>query len=242
MTVWESEYTNPDGTVVPRDERSPIRDNLPVQVPRDASLYVDDFTALQLGMWLIIDALEFTTIDRVALVARGRVESNTMKVTRVFFDWPDIEDDIIPVPSATIMAPQEVELELPGPLSGQPLLEETVDVYRSGTALRRLYELKATLEVVFWLQQKDDRAGLRKGLVEAFHEPGDEFSGRRVSIPWYFDRVARFDLRGIAYEDSSDFARGKTWPLTARFTADIEAVSLVDLPATIREPRINVAT
>ncbi|MAF27873.1 MAG: hypothetical protein CL819_01335 [Croceicoccus sp.] len=236
-------HINPDGTLIPQDEISAGQQALyPQQVPVNQKSYVDDFTALQLGLWMILDGLVFTTIDRLALVTENSVESNTFKFTRIFLDWPDSEDGSVPIPSATIYAPTETDLQLPGPMSGQQLLEDTVDVFAEGTALKGLYSLAADLVVTMWLAEKDERAAVRKGLVEAFHEPGDERSGRRVVVPWYFDRVARFDLRGITYDDSAEQARGKTFPLSARFSADIEAVALVQLPTTILPPRFDVHT
>lgn len=239
--TWERVYVNPDGTTTPQSEHAAgMQTNLPAQVPLNQKTYVDDFTALQLGMWMILDSLVFTTIDRLALVTDGKVESNTLKFTRVFLDWPDAGDNSVPIPSATIYAPTETELQLGGALSGQQLLEDTEDVYAPGTVLRSLYTLQCSMVVTMWLAEKDDRSAVRKGLIEAFTEPGSERSGRRVVVPWYFDRVARFDLQGITYDDSAEQAQGKTFPLSARFSADIEAVSLVQAPATIRTPRLNV--
>lgn len=241
--LWPYVYVNPDGTVVPRSELSDgVQTFYPAEVPLLQKTYVDDFTALQLGLWMILDGLTFTTIDRRALVTSGRIESNTFRFTRIFLDWPESEDDAVPIPSATIYAPTEQSLELSGPLSGATLLEESENVYAPGTALKKLYEISARISVSFWVADKDERSAIRKGLVEAFHEPGDARSGRRVVVPWYFDRVARFDLVGISYDDTPDNARSNTWPLTATFEADTEAVALVAAPECIRPPRFDVST
>lgn len=241
--VYPASVQNPDGTFKPSDGvHEGQRDLAPPQTPIVTGEYLDDFTALQIGMWQILDSLTFTSVDRLALITEGKVEKNEVVLTRIFLDWPDSEDDIIPVPSVTIMAPEEVELQLAGPLSGQQIIEDTQDKYRPGTVCKKLYELNARLEVVGWFAHKDERAAFRRALVEAFHEPRDERSGRRVTVSRYFDRVARFDLMGITYDDSPDFARSKQWPITARFVADIEAVSLVEVPVDIRPPRFNVTT
>jgi len=241
--VWPDVYVNPDGTLVPRSELGAgVQTIYPAEVPLLQRTYVDDFTALQLGMWLILDGLTFTTIDRRALVTSGKIESNTLRFTRIFLDWPESEDDSVPIPSATIYAPTEQDLQLSGALSGQQLIEDTLDVYAPGTALRKIYEVSARMVVAFWVADKDERSAVRKGLIEAFHEPGDERSGRRVVVPWYFDRVARFDLMGITYEDTPDNARSNMWPLIARFSADIEVVSLVASPTCIRPPRCDGST
>ena len=173
---------------------------------------------------------------------QGGHDKNTFKLTRIFLDWPDSEDGAIPAPAVSIMSPQETELQLAGPLSGQQIYDSTADLYEPGTALKKLYDLQASLQVVGWFANKDERAAFRRGLIEAFSEPGDPRAGRRVTVHRYFDRVGRYDLMGITYEDTPDNARSKIWPLTARFNADIEAVSLVKLPAHIRPPRIRVNT
>ncbi len=91
------------------------------------------------------------------------------------------------------------------------------------------------------LNNKDDRAGVRKGLIDAFMaEPDDERFGRRVLIPEYFSREARFSLVGISYDDTPDDAKMKHFPLSARFQADIEMVKLVRAPVTLLEPRVRV--
>lgn len=230
-------HTNRDGTQTWREggEES-VRDIEPPGTNESphAGEFVDELTAIQLGMWMVLDSLTFTTADRAALV-EGRLETNTLRFERVFLDWPDTEDDQVPVPSAAIMATGPQEIQYSTPLHGQQLIEDTVDVYRPGTVLRHLGELSATLEVVVWLMHKDERAAVRRGLVEAFAaEPDDERSGRRVNVPWYFDRPARLFLQSIEYQDNADQARSKIWPLVARFAADIQVVRLVAAPATLR--------
>ncbi|MCP4303038.1 MAG: hypothetical protein GY783_20840 [Gammaproteobacteria bacterium] len=240
---WPYVYVNPDGTAVPVDIDSiGSKTNSPVQVPLAASTYVDDFTALQLGMWMILNALEFTTIDRLALVTSGRIESNTRNFTRIFLDWPEAEDGAVPRPSATIHAPQGQEMTLAGPVFGDTLIDETQDVYAPGTVLKSLYALETDLVVSMIMANTDDRAGVRKGIINAFSEPGDQRSGRRVLVPWYFEREARYTLQSIAYDDDAQNAQANIFPMTARFKADIEVVSLVESPVPILPPNINVDT
>ena len=119
-------YVNPDGTLVPRAASRQIQvTNYPAEVPIVTGRYVDDFTALQIGMFRILEDLTFTTIDRYKRIVDGTVAQNQMVFTRIFLDWPDSEDDLLPIPSVTIHSPQEVETTSPGPQSGQPLMEET---------------------------------------------------------------------------------------------------------------------
>lgn len=193
--------------------------------------YLDTLTALQIGMFFILQSMKITTIDRHALVGTGRVELNTTNFQRIFLDFPDSEDDLIKVPSATIMAEGIQELALAGPLSSSTrLYEDTVGIYEENTVLQRLYDLDTILTVVCWTDSKDLRSGIAKSIVEGFHEPDSDIPGRRVVVPMYFDRVARFDLQSIEYEDGPDNSRGNRYPLIARFQSDIEAVKLVSTP------------
>jgi len=244
MTDQHHQHENADGTTVPWDgEHDGVRQIIPPGQNEGLSprLFVDDLTALQVGMADILTSLTFTTIDRKALLEDRRVEANEMRVERVFLDWPDTEDDQVPVPSATVMAPDAQDIELAGPLSGRQLLEDTVGVYGEGTVLRHLGEVSTTIQVVFWVAHKDERAAVRREMINAFiAEPDDERGGRRVTVPEYFDRVARFSLRDVAYQDNPTDARQKIWPLVARFDADIQLVKLVQAPATLLVPRIDV--
>jgi hypothetical protein len=237
-------HVNRDGTTLPWDG---VHDGLRQISPPGQSegllpgLYLDDLTALQVGLARVLVPLTFTTIDRRALVESGLVETNTFQFQRVFLDWPDTEDDRIPAPSATIMAPSGVSLNLPGPLSGQQLLEGTLDVYAPGTVLRKLGETACTIEVVVVVSHKDERSAVRRGLIEAFMaEPDEERSGRRVLVAEYFGRLARFDLRAIDYPDNPTDAQQKQWAVSAKFDADIEVVKLVATPGMLRPTSVAV--
>jgi hypothetical protein len=239
-------HTNRDGTSVYYDGvHDGIRQISPAGFNESfrTQEYIDDFTAIQIGLFRILAKLTFVTLDRKKLVETGIVESNTMQIKRVFLDFPDTEDEFAPLPSITIMAPAETALELSGPLSGQQLLEDTLGLYGEGLVLRKVGEVEATIEVVSILTHTDERAGLRRGLIDAFTaEPDDERSGRRVIVSEYFDRIVRYDLMGITYGDTAETAQQKNFPLVARFMASTELVKLVAAPTALLEPRISVTT
>ncbi len=241
---WTEVHTNLDDTSLPYDKiHTNIREITPQGENEElcAAHFLDDFSALQAGLYEILKTLTFTTVNRRALIDAGDIRANTMQFQRIFFDWPNTENDMIPVPSATIMSPEEQALEVPGPQGGQQILEETVDQIAPGTVLRKFGELIATVSVMMLVNNKDDRAGVRKGLINAFMaEPDDERAGRRVLIPTYFSRPARYSLVGITYGDTPDSAKQKHFPLTARFEADIELVKLVKAPVRLQEPTIDV--
>lgn len=238
-----TEHQNPDGTTSPRDEdHDGLINVLPSQgiVGLYPGQYLDELSALQIGVAMVLAAIEATTVDRKALMEHGRVERNTLRLQRVFLDMPDTEDNMVPVPSACISALAQ-DLNLSGPLSGQALIEDSLDTYGEGTILQRLYETQCDLQVVLWFSHKDDRAGYRKALIEAFNEPDSEFSGRIVTIPEYFDRPAEMYLQSIEYPDTPESAQAKEVVLQARVRGTIQAVKLVPAPAEMRLPRVQVA-
>ena len=244
---WEKVHTNLDGTSLPYDRtHTNLREITPQGTDREIcpGEVLDDFSALQIGMYRILEQLVFTTVNRRALVdSQGQdIRVNEMQFQRIFLDWPNTENDMIPVPSATILAPAEQSTTLgEAPQGGQQILEETADLFAPNTVLRKFGETIVDLQVQMLLNNKDDRAGVRKGLIDAFMaEPDDERAGRRVLVPEYFSRVARFSLVGMDYPDTPDDAKMKHFPLTARFVADIEMVKLVQLPTELLTPRIDV--
>ncbi len=236
-------HTNPDGTQVPRSEDETTRRVIPPGTPLTPVNACDDFTALQLGLYAVLSKLTFTSVRRADLLrCEGTPANRKFQFQRVYLDWPDPEveqraNDV----SACILSPAEVELQLTGPISGQQIMEDTLDMFCPGTVLRRLGETNATLEVVIWAHDKDDRSAVRRGLIDAFlAEPGDERSGRRVVVPQYYGRPARYDLSGISYGDSPETAQQGTWPLSAKFNADIDLVTLVTAPGPLQQEQTRV--
>ena len=235
---------NPDGSTVPRDPARQVAGDLAVTAtPLVSGLsgYLDDYTAVQLGLVQLLQGLTFRVTDLTALMD-GRLETRAMDFGgRIFLDYPDPEDERIPVPSATVQEAAPPEYTLPGPISPAGYVEGSEGVWGEGTILRSAYFGSYPLQVVCWLSKKDDRAAVRQGLVACFYaEPRDERSDRRISLPWYFDQVARYTLTSISYPDTDEQATRGVWPLVAAIQATVTAVHLVPAPGYLREPQISV--
>lgn len=231
----------PDDLVIPTEADPWARPVQPgIQVGTHG--YLDDYTALQWGLAKILGSLVIRTVDGRALVDQGQVKVGTMRFSRVYLDHPDDEDERVPTPSAVISESTPTTYDLAGAASGQQLLEDTVNVWAPGTVLVKLWEGQYTLAVTCWLANKDDRAAVRKALVEAFGvEPNDPRSGRRVFLPWYWDRPARYDLQRISYPDSDELALAGTWPLAAEVIAQVSVVQLVQAPGCLRTPQVGLS-
>lgn len=244
MALYSRE--NPDGTsVYQRTEYASLQIADPARVPIQAGEYLDELTAMQFGLWWILDQLEFTSIKRSELMLNGRLEKTQFHLESIYLDHPDTEDtQALQSPSATIMAEGEAELQLAHLMDEQRLLEETANVYGEGTLLQVLYESSVTLTVGCVCTNKDDRAAIRKGVISALaREPLDDRPGRRVIIEPYYGRLATYDLQGVSYLDTKDESQRKRFHILFRVQADIEVVDLVPLPAEFK-PRtcVDVST
>lgn len=232
--------TQSDGTQQWRGERfGQLLSSITSQQPlvRGTHGWVDDYSAVQLGLYLIVRDLTFRTVDRIALVEQGRVEHNEMQFQQVSLDMPDPEVERMPTPSCTIMQSASTDMENPYALVSQDLIEDTINVYGQDTVLQKLYEAEYRLTLVCWLANKDDRAAVRKRLVEVFGvEPDSDLPGRRIALPWYFDRTCRYTLMRVDYPDSRDLAVENTWPMAVELSCQMPAVQLVECPPTMRLP------
>lgn len=228
--------SNPDGTLY---RVNPALESLqrfePAKVAQQVSRYVDDLTALQLGLAKILSPLQFVSLDRKAYHDSGKIEVRVFEFDAIMFDFADTEDSFAKHPVAALIQGSDSQMDLPGPLSPGAIIEDSLDEYGEGTVLRRLFDNSVLLTVMSILTNKDDRAALRKGLLSAFAgDPHSEGSGRRIVIPEYFGQTARYDLVGVDYIDTSDTVHQKKFPLVARIQGDITVVDLVSAPALMR--------
>lgn len=233
MTIVK--VTNPDGTGTykTRELHSvSIQDPPGDQIQADC--YVDDLTALQIGLAAILHQLTFRSVDRQALLQEKRVEAGTFQIARVFFDWPDPEDNYTPgTPTALIKQEDDAKYHPTGDVSGIQYIEDSLDCYGENTVLRCMGRVETQLALMILVPNKDDRAAIRKVLVPALMgEPLDERGGRRVVIPQYYDQLARYDLRSVEYVgDDAEKAKSHMHQIRAVVDADISVVSLVRAPA-----------
>lgn len=235
--------TNPDGTLLYQQQGMySVQVAEPAQIPGDMPAHVDDLTALQIGLWAILDSIEAKSVDRAGLILRGRTHPGApLQLHRVFLDWPDSEDRHAPrTPSAVIRQIGDAKYVSGGAVSGEQVDEDTVDRFAPDTVLRTYGEVETTLQVECVFANKDDRAAYRKALVPILAaEPTDERPGRRVVIRQYYDEVARYDLTGITYDDDSRSAQSKLFPLVVSVNGVIRVVAAVPVPAAHR-PRVGL--
>jgi len=220
----------------PQDQTQFAAGLTPVQQDRT----LDSSSAMQIGLYSMLRNMRAWRIGLDDLMREGDLQASSFELARVFFDWPRQEDAIDPMPSATITLPEEEVYGHQG-IGGGVILEETADQWGPGTILKKTAHATTTLNLVIWSAHKEERRGLKKALQRVFlTEPHEEMSGRRVVVPQYFDRVARFELLGIRYDDGQESAQSNEWILVARFAADIDVVDLVTRPPYMQQPAIAV--
>lgn len=225
--------TQPDKTQVYRDDQSLSRsEQVPPQPPLSRVAMVDDLTACQFALASVLSPIEFWSLDRAALLKEQVRERAPFRMGRIYIDFPDPEDSQDPeAPTATIHQIGEGKLEI-GWLGGTQLLEETQDLWAPGTILRKFGEVELELGCDFLTGDKDDRAALRRGVMEAFcGDPTDDSGGRKVVVPRYYDRVVQLDLKSVSYAgEDPEKGRARNYMLACTFTAHVELVSLVRTP------------
>lgn len=199
-------------------------------VPADRARDLDALTAMEIGLGLLLQGIIFTRHDLQALMDNNDLQSDDFRLERVIYDWPRQEEDVEPLPSALIHAPGERTYGHQN-MGNADLLEETVHVFGRNTVLRKLASVTTELEVTVWSAHKEERRAIVAGLERSLlAEPGDGRSARRVVVEHYFDRVARYDLKTIAYADTAASAQSNRWVLQARIAAEIDRVVLVPTP------------
>jgi len=233
----------PDDTEQYVPEETAVRASRDFDVPHFPSQLaeraIDAFLAMQLGLWQILAALPLYSIKAKKLL-EGKHEFREFRFERVFLDWAEMKDDRVPNNSVTILQAGATTYSYPG--RETTLIEDSIDLYCPGTVLKKSHSAEVDLQIIVWLNNKDDRGGVRRAVEDAFDEPLDERAGRRVLVPEYWGQTARYTLQEIDYPDDSDSATDNTWPLVAKFRADIDVVKLVKRPTTIKGVLTNVLT
>lgn len=228
--------TNPDETTTPAPNGA---GGLVEQVPRawptvDPFSAPDALSALQVGLAVMLSKVDFWSVDMQSLFENGATKKRKFRFDRIRLDWADENDELAGhIPSAAIVASDDLTYQDDN--FSAVIDDDTDDVFGEGTVLRRVGHLSTVLEVKIWLANKDDRAGVRKGLEEAFlAEPSTEGSGRMIKVSQYYDQTARYLLRRMTMPDGEQNARSKQWIVNAFFQSDIQVVSLVRKPPYVR--------
>ncbi len=230
---------NPDGTqIVYLPENDYVGKVELVQTPLPVPWMFDDLSAVQTAIATILQGLALYSVDRKAL-SQGRTEVGEMRIQHIYYDTPRPEDDL-KYPAATISAQDTTTIDLED-TNFQQLDEGTLDQYGVGTIVQKLGWLRTPMLVTCWFGNKDDRAGARKVLMEYFAgELWDERPGRRISMPYYYDRIARLDLITIGYPDDPEKSKANEFPLVMNFDTETEWVRLVHAPGTMQVPNFAI--
>ncbi len=200
--------------------------------PRDAAM---------LGLYRLIDQLRWQSYDFEALAGGdSTVRVNSHRLKRVFLDWPDEQKESMPTGSALITSPERASYETPTGFRAR-LLPETLDRFAPRTLLRYLGEVQVPIMLIMWCAHKDHRRGLEAkiGQVLAAERHTDD-AGRRIIIPEYFSRVARYTLADTERPDSAGGARGHEWIVSCTINVEIPQVELVRSPGLVEGTEIAV--
>lgn len=198
-------------------------------------LRFDAVSICQLAIYRVLGGIVMHRTNFEAYVATGDIQTASFQFRRLIFDWPRDEEQIKPMPSAAIVAAGEVEYANPD--LGTDLLEDTVDVYREGSVLRRLSHATMRLVAHMLFAHKEERRAAHSAIErELLAEPDDDEGHRKVVIPEYYDRTVRMMLRSLARPDGADEAKTNTWELQAAFDCEVEVVKLVTDPGRIQQP------
>lgn len=199
--------------------------------------WVDEYTAAQLGLVLVVNTVRWRSVDLLAL-ASGRVErSKDLEVQRVYLDYPDADATDPPTPFAVVTEAADGTYEPYTAMVSVGVLEDTLHRWGFNTVLRLHGRAMFEFAVQVFTSHKDDRAGLRKRLVEVFvTEPDSDATGRRIVLPFYFDQPVRYTLVSVSYPDDGEMAQANRWPLIVRLRAELQHVTLVEAPGAIRVP------
>jgi len=211
---------------------------LPTMTPMGLERHLDTIAALQIACYRILMGMEIYQFDLEALLATQDLQGRKLELQRVFFDHPRNEDELDPMPSATILQSGDESYQYQA--RDTQILEETVDVYAPETVLRKLATAQVMLDLVIWSAHKEERRAIKAAIQRSFlAEPDDLRPGRRIVVPEYYDRVARLDLQNCNYPDSQDSAQANQWILQARFAADVDVVLLVKRPSYLKPPIVD---
>lgn len=231
--------TQSDGTQQLRDSSfKKLLENLNSTTPLTSGLHgwIDELTAAQLAIVQILGALKFKSVDLHALVTEGKVEtSRELEINEVYLDFPGADATDPQTPFAVVQMPDDAVPIQVNRMAGPDVDDASADVWGEGTALLCHGKMQHEFLVHIFTADKDDRAGLRKRLLEVFvTEPDSANSARRVVLPFYFDQPCTFTVVNYSQPDDGESAQAGRWPLVLRLRAQVAHTSLVATPPYLR--------
>jgi hypothetical protein len=227
---------NTDGTYTKVPSRpgtgypTPLR---PVEIlqlaPRDAAM---------LGLYAILKNLAWQSFN-LRDVAEGRplVAIKPLSFAEIVFDWPSWNTESS-AGKALITSLEPAAYEQPGEVR---LLDETAELFYPGSILRHLGTQRIPLQIVCWCPHPDQRRALESKLLAALAaEESSDNPGRKLVIPEYFNRVARYSLRSTMRPDDDDRTTAHEHVLEVPVEAELEHVQLVYSPGQMLLPVAQV--
>lgn len=209
---------------------------LPVILPAQ---HLDALAVAQIAVFRVLSGSVYHGLDLAQFVDNGGVDSREFKLSTVFFDHPAQEQEAQPQITCTLHQGGFLPYDNPG--LNTVILEETIDVFLKGTALRRTGTARVPILAEFRTSHNEERRGIRAGLERAFlTEPSDDREGRRVVVKEYFDQEARIQYKGQDQEDDSETAQSNRRLLAARFEVTLDTVQLVGTPELIESVSIGL--
>jgi hypothetical protein len=215
------------GTTYP----APLR---PVDVlqlaPRDAAM---------LGVYAMLKNLRWQSFN-LREVAEGRplVAIVPLQFDDIVFDWPTWGVTDAPTAKALITSLDAAVYEQHGEVR---LLDETAELFHPGSILRHLGAQRIPLQIVCWCAHADQRRSLEAKLMAALAaEERSDLPGRRIVIPEYFNRVARYTMRSTMRPDDEERSKSNEHVLEVPVEVELEHVQLVYSPGYMLVPHVDV--
>jgi len=198
--------------------------------------WIDELTASQLGLVMLLQAVKFRSVDLLALT-QGKVEASApLEIREVYLDFPSADATDPETPFAVVRVPDDSTPIQVNRMNGPDVDEDSVDVWGEDTALLCHGSMQHEFTIHVYFADKDDRAAGRKRLLEVFvTEPESDMSARRVVLPFYFDQPCTYQVVAYSQPDDGEQVQAGRWPLIMRVSAQVTHVTLVKAPPCLRQ-------
>lgn len=206
----------------------------PVNIERQ----LDASVVCQIALKRLLEPLVMHRHNLEALVVNGDLQTSSFVFTRVILGWPRREEQLKPLPLATILPNAESLYDMPNLESN--LIEGTEDAYGDGTVLRQVSRCTQELMVHILSAHHEERRAIRAAFeTNLLAELNDDQTGRRQIVPEYYNRLVRINMLGMEDPDGDNRAQANEYELVARFQAQVAVVQLVTTPGNVQVPIVN---
>ncbi len=206
----------------------------PVNVARQ----LDASVVCQIALKRLLEPLTMHRHNLEALIVNGDLQTSSFVFSRVALGWPRREEQVKPLPLATIIPNGDSLYDMPNLESN--LIEGTEDAYGECTVLRQVSRCTQELVVHILSAHHEERRAIRAAFeLNLLAELDDDQTGRRQIVPEYYNRSVRINLLGMDDPDEDSRAQANEYELVARFQAQVAVVQLVTTPGQIQQPIVN---